>query len=104
MYFSEVQNGLQYPPFKQGHLSAHLSVFPAGEIDVVTQEITHVFLRHLSFQTLQQVRKPFESLRLRTQPIEIDLHRSKVRTILVTLVIHIAYTTRLLSETFKTDI
>ena len=46
---------------------------PPGEVDVVAEEVGHPFLRHLTFQGLQQVSKPLKRLGLRAQPVEVDL-------------------------------
>lgn len=51
----------------------YLVLLPAGEVDVVAQEVRHPLVRHLTLQRLQQVGEPLEGLRLRTQPVEVDL-------------------------------
>lgn len=54
----------------------YLGVLPAGEVDVVAEEVGHSLLRHLTLQRLQQVCKPLESLGLRAEPVEVDLERT----------------------------
>lgn len=51
----------------------YLGLLPAGEVDVVGEEVGHALLRHLALQRLQQVREPLEGLCLRAQPVEVDL-------------------------------
>lgn len=51
-------------------------LLPAGEVDVVAEEVHHVLLCHLALQGLQQVCKPLEGLGLRTEPVEVDLANS----------------------------
>lgn len=55
---------------------SYLGLLPAGEVDVVAEEVGHALLRHLTLQTLQQVCKPLKGLRLRAQPVEVDLGRA----------------------------
>lgn len=54
----------------------HLFLLPAGEVDVVAQEVRHTLCRHLALQRLQQVRKPLEGLRLGAKPVEVDLDKN----------------------------
>lgn len=56
-----------------GKTLKNLLLLPAGEVDVVAQEVRHPLLRHLALQGLQQVGEPLEGLGLRTQPVEVDL-------------------------------
>lgn len=60
-------------------MTLYLGLLPAGEVDVVAEEVGHALLRHLTLQRLQQVCKPLKGLRLRTQPVEVDL-RVRQRT------------------------
>lgn len=54
----------------------YLGLLPAGEVDVVAEEVSHALLRHLTLQRLQQVCKPLEGLCLRAQPVEVDLRKT----------------------------
>ena len=54
----------------------HLGLLPAGQVDVVAQEVAHALLLHLDLQRLQQVGEPLEGLGLRTQPVEVDLRKN----------------------------
>ncbi len=54
----------------------YLGLLPAGEVDVVAEEVGHALLRHLTLQRLQQVCKPLKGLRLWAQPVEVDLWRT----------------------------
>ena len=53
--------------------ASYLSVLPAGEVDVVAEEVGHASFGHLTLQRLQQVSKPLEGLRLGAQPVEVNL-------------------------------
>ncbi|KAG7215664.1 hypothetical protein INR49_022019 [Caranx melampygus] len=57
---------------------SYLGLLPAGEVDVVAEEVGHVLLRHLTLQRLQQVCEPLEGLRLRAEPVEVDLGKKKM--------------------------
>lgn len=57
---------------------SYLRLLPAGEVDVVAEEVGHSLLSHLTLQRLQQVSKPLKGLRLRAQPVEIDLQHTNV--------------------------
>lgn len=54
-------------------MTSYLSLLPAGEVYVVAEEVAHAPLRHLTLQRLQQVCEPLKGLRLRAQPVEVDL-------------------------------
>lgn len=57
---------------------SYLHLLPAGEVDVVAEEVGHSLLCHLTLQRLQQVSKPLKGLRLWAQPVEIDLQHTNV--------------------------
>lgn len=62
-------------------MALYLGLLPAGEVDVVAEEVGHALLRHLTLQRLQQVCKPLKGLRLRTQPVEVDLRVRQPTTV-----------------------
>ena len=64
--------------------TTYLGLLPAGEVDVVAEEVGHALLRHLTLQRLQQVCKPLKGLRLWAQPVEVDLRGKHTVTTPVT--------------------
>lgn len=56
----------------------HLRLIPAGEVDVVAEEVGVVPLLHLGLQQLQQVCEPLKGVCVPAQPIEVDLKGGRV--------------------------
>lgn len=59
--------------------ATHMALIPAGQKELVGQEIPHPSLLHLFLQRLQEVGKPLEGVCFPTEPVEVNLQPGSAR-------------------------
>ena len=67
--------------------AAYLVLVPAArQIDMVVEEAGHASLHHLMLHVLEQVGEPLEGVRVRTDPVEVNLAQLHVEVRVTVLV------------------